>query len=99
MTSPQPACLTRTNDRYQQIGRRSEKRPPRNGIWLASLDPVQEFVTDGYKLTPRVFRHSSGSITFRVGSVDAAGILLGILRAALPRHGVRGDERKNAFLP
>jgi len=86
-------------DRYQQISRRTETRAPRNGVWFASLDPVRQFITGGYRLTPRVFRHSSGSITCRAGNIDAAGIALGILRVALPRHTVRGDEQKNAFLP
>jgi hypothetical protein len=47
----------------------------------------------------RVRTLNTGSITCRVGNIDAAGIVLGILRIALPRHAVRGDEQKNSFLP
>lgn len=69
--------LQRTSDGYRIASSSHGDRAPPGAIWYAPLAPVVSYAkSTGAQLSPRVFRHESGSLTCRTGDISAAVTML-----------------------
>ncbi len=72
--------LRRAGDRYQVVSTSEETRPPAKAIWYAPLGPIRTYAAStGAMITPRIFRHESGSLTCRTGDPEGAIVMLGVV--------------------
>lgn len=81
--------LQRTSGGYRIASSNHGDRVPAGAIWYAPLAPVRSYAAStGARVSPRVFRHESGSLTCRSDDIDRALVVLKVVSGEIDRWSV-----------